>query len=134
MTLPDALHTAVDPLRPAHQRKTRGELEAAIANAAARFHLQLHGRGPSTIQVRWDRNHICIRSRGIFTCLESRLLTTREGCRIVELMRQEMHRISGPEVEAAIAAIAELEVIGSTMEVDITKAELVEDYELLSQT
>jgi uncharacterized protein YbcI len=111
-------------------RRTKGTIEAEIANAAVRFQREQQGRGPSDVHVHLIGDIVLIRCIGILTPTEVRLATTEEGRRLVRSARQELRAISRMENEALVANVVGCSVVRSYSDVDIEAGEQMEVYVL----
>ncbi len=111
-------------------RRTKGAIEADIANAVVRFQREQQGRGPSDVRVHLVGDMLIVRSGGIFTPTESHLATTDEGRRIIRSARHELRGIHQSEIEQIVADIIGCVVKRSYCDVDVLAAEQIEVYVL----
>ena len=109
-------------------RLTRGTIEAQVAAAVVQFQREQQGRGPSNVRVNLIGDLLLVRSTGIFTPTELKLLHTEEGKRIVKSARQELRSIVRGDQEALISAIAACRIVRSYGDIDVDAAEQVEVF------
>lgn len=109
---------------------TKGQIEAEVAAAAARLQREQHGRGPKDVRVSLIGDALLIRSVGIFTAIEEKLLSTEEGQGLVRSARRELRSISRQSVEAVVADITEACILRSYYDVDVAASEQVELFVL----
>ena len=113
-------------------RRTKGTIEADIANAVVRFQREQQGRGPSDVRVHLVGDMLLIRSGGIFTPTESHLAATDEGRRLIRSARHELRGIHHAEIEQIVAEIIGCKVKRSYCDVDVLAAEQIEVYVLMT--
>ena len=114
------------------KRPTKGSLEAEIANAVVRFQREQQGRGATDVRAHIVGDLVLVRSVGIWTPVETKLVASEEGCKLVKSSRQELRSINHQEIEAIVAQIVGCEVVRSFFDVDVEAAEQVEVYVLQS--
>jgi uncharacterized protein YbcI len=107
---------------------TKGALEAQIANAVVKFQRDQQGRGPQEARAHLMDDLVLVRSTGIFTPVEAKLVASEEGCKLVKSAR-ELRSIHHAEIESLIGEIASCAVMRSFYDVDVA-AEQVEIYVL----
>jgi uncharacterized protein YbcI len=75
--------------------RSRGEIEAAVAAALARFAREFLGRGPQDIQAHLLDERLIVHLRGVLSCAEQRLIDGRgdDGGSGAELLRQLRGRL-----------------------------------------
>jgi len=111
-------------------RPTKGSLEAEIANAAVRFQREQHGRGAADVRAHLVGDLVLVRSTGIFTSVEAKLVASEDGCKLIKSARQELRSINHAEIEEIIGQIIGASVVRSFFDVDVAAAEQVEIYVL----
>ena len=114
------------------KRPTKGGLEAEIANAVVRFQREQHGRGAADVRVHLVGDLVLVRSTGIFTPVEAKLVVSEDGCKLIKSARQELRSINHAEIEEIIGKIVDCTVVRSFFDVDVSAAEQVEIYVLAS--
>lgn len=75
--------------------RSRGEIEAAVATALARFQREFLGRGPRDIQAHLIDDTLVVHLRGVLSSAEERLLETpaADGDHAADLLRQVRGRL-----------------------------------------
>ncbi|HXF92587.1 MAG TPA: DUF2294 domain-containing protein [Nitrospiraceae bacterium] len=74
-----------------HQEKrTKGEVEAAIRNAVIRFEQEFMGRGPEDVRAFIIRDMVVVRLKGVLTPAERQLAKTPDGVDMVKRLRQNL--------------------------------------------
>ncbi len=109
-------------------RLTRGTIEAQVATAVVHFQREQQGRGPSNVRVTLIGDLLLVRSIGIFTPTESRLILSEEGKRLVKSARQEFRSIIREDLETLLAGIAGCAILRSYGDIDIDAAEQMEIF------
>ncbi|MCX7707272.1 MAG: DUF2294 domain-containing protein [Anaerolineae bacterium] len=69
---------------------TRGEIEAALANAMIQFEKEHMGRGPVETKAYIIEDMILVRLRGILTPAEVKLAQTPEGHALIKQLRRQL--------------------------------------------
>lgn len=110
--------------------RTKGALEAEIANAVTRFHREQQGRGPQDVRASLVGDLILVRCQGIFTLTETKLSGSEEGRRLILSSRRELRSINHEEIEATIADLCGCAVLRSYCDVHVEAAEQMEVYVL----
>jgi len=110
------------------QRVTKGSIEAAVANAVVRFQREQQGRGAAEVRAHLVGDMVVVRSGGILTPTEARLMATEEGQRLIKSARHELWGINHSEIEGVVACIVGSAVVRSFYDVDVGGAEQVEIY------
>lgn len=83
-------------------RRSRGEIEAALANAITQFEKDQLGRGPLESRVFIVEDLILVRLRGVLTPAEATLAQTSEGHTLIKQVRRELLESSRPALEAIV--------------------------------
>lgn len=112
------------------KRPTKGDIEAAIANAVVKFQREQQGRGPVDVRAHLVGELIIVRCSGIFTTTEAHLSATEEGRKLIKSARQELRSINHIEIEDAIGIIVACKVVRSYCDLDASVAEQMEVYVL----
>jgi uncharacterized protein YbcI len=84
------------------RKPSRGELEAALANAITQFEKDQLGRGPVETRVFIIEDLILVRLRGVLTPAEATLALTNEGHSLIKQVRRELLESSRPALEAIV--------------------------------
>lgn len=83
-------------------KPSRGELEAALANAIVQFEKDQLGRGPAETRVFIIEDMILVRLRGVLTPAEAKLAQTSEGHVLIKQIRRELLEASRSLLEAIV--------------------------------
>jgi uncharacterized protein YbcI len=70
--------------------QSRGEIEAALANAIIQFEKEHLGRGPVETRVYIIEDMILVRLRGILTPAEAKLAQKPEGHELIKQVRRQL--------------------------------------------
>lgn len=81
---------------------TRGEVEAALANAIIQFEKEHLGRGPAEARVFIIEDMILVRLRGVLTPAEVKLAQTSEGHGLIKQVRRQLLEGSRSLLEAIV--------------------------------
>ena len=111
-------------------RATKGILEAEISSAIVRFQREQQGRGAQDVRAHLVGALVLVRSTGIFTPVEAKLVASDEGRRLIKSARQELRSINHEEAEQILAKIIGCDVVRSFFDVDVEAGEQVEVYVL----
>ena len=109
-------------------RKTKGTIEAEVANAIVRFHRDQQGRGPSDVLAHLSGFMISVLSSGIFTQTETHLAASEGGRRLIKSARIELRTINKAEIEEIVAGIVGCRVLRSYYDIDVDAEEQLEAY------
>jgi uncharacterized protein YbcI len=72
------------------ERRTKGEVEAAIRNAVIKFEQEFMGRGPDDVRAFIVRDMVVVRLKGVLTPAERQLAKTPDGVDMVKRLRQNL--------------------------------------------
>ena len=111
-------------------KRSIAAIESEIATAIVRFQREQQGRGASGVHVILLGDIILVRSTGIFTPTEARLVATEDGQRLIRHSRHELRLINHAEIERVISEIVESPVLRSYCDVNVEAAEQMEVYVL----
>lgn len=81
---------------------TRGEVEAALANAIVQFEKEHLGRGPAETRVFIIEDMVLARLRGVLTPAEAKLAQTSEGHALIKQVRRQLLEASRPLLEGMV--------------------------------
>jgi len=107
---------------------SRASIESEVETAVSKYHKEQQGRAPSTIRADLFRDTIFVRSTGVFTDTEQKLLESEEGKVLVRSSRRELRALTRRHVESAIARVTGVEVLRSYWDMDVRVGEQVETY------
>lgn len=88
--------------------RSRGEIEAAVCSAVARFQQDYLGRGPRDIQTRLIENTLVVHLRGVLSVAEQRLIEGHtpgdgRGAELVRQLRSHLVLAARPVLERLVA-------------------------------
>lgn len=83
-------------------KPSRGEREAALANAIIQFEKDQLGRGPAETRVFIIEDMILVRLRGVLTPAEAKLAQTSEGHALIKQIRQQLLEASRSLLEGIV--------------------------------
>lgn len=83
-------------------KPTRGEVEAALANAIILFEKDHLGRGPAEARAFVIEDMILVRLRGVLTPAEVKLAQTSDGQALIKQVRRQLLEVSRPLLEAIV--------------------------------
>ncbi|MEW6248211.1 MAG: DUF2294 domain-containing protein [Nitrospirota bacterium] len=72
------------------EKRTKGEVEAAIRNAVIKFEQEFMGRGPDDVRAFIVRDMVVVRLKGVLTPAERQLAKTPDGVDMVKRLRQNL--------------------------------------------
>jgi len=88
--------------------RSRGEIEAAVCGAVARFQQDYLGRGPRDIQAHLVDDKLVVHLRGVLSAAEQRLIDSQgdagvRGADLVRQLRSHLVLAGRPVLEALVA-------------------------------
>lgn len=88
--------------------RSRGEIEAAVCGAVARFQQDYLGRGPRDIQAHLVADTLVVHLRGVLSAAEQRLIEGRDatggrGADLVKQLRSHLVLTGRPVLEELVA-------------------------------
>jgi uncharacterized protein YbcI len=83
-------------------KPSRGEMEAALANAIVQFEKEQLGRGPAETRVFIIEDMILVRLRGVLTPAEAKLAQTSDGHVLIKQVRRELLEASRSLLEGIV--------------------------------
>jgi uncharacterized protein YbcI len=92
--------------------RTRGQIEAEIANAFVQFYRVRLGRGPDRVRTVLFEDMVLVRQHGALTLAEQHLVRTPEGWDIVRRMRRQLVEAARTELEPLIGRLTGRRVVG----------------------
>ncbi|MBC8104063.1 MAG: DUF2294 domain-containing protein [Cytophagales bacterium] len=110
--------------------RTKGSIEAEVANAIVRFQREQQGRGAADVRASLVGDMVVVRSGGIFTPTEAHLAVSDEGRRLIKSARQELRSIHRGEIEGIVSKLVDCTILRSYYDLDVDAAEQVEVYML----
>ncbi len=99
-------------------RPSRGDLEAALANAIIRFEKDQLGRGPVETRAYLVDDLAVVRGRGVLTAEEVALVPTPHGRSLIREMRHELIDCGRQRLEAVVQQATGSRVIGVLSDID----------------
>ena len=81
---------------------TRGEVEAALANAITQFEKEQMGRGPVATRAYIIEDMILVRLRGVLTPAEVKLAQSPDGHALIKQLRRQLLEGSRPLLEEIV--------------------------------
>lgn len=107
---------------------SRATIEADVEAAVAKYHREQQGRAPTSIRAHLFRDAIFVRSSGMFTEIESKLLESEEGSTLVRSSRRELRALTRRQIELEVARLTGVSVLRSYWDMDVRVGEQVEAY------
>lgn len=107
---------------------SRATIEADVEAAVSKYHREQQGRAPTAIRAHLFRDTIFVRSSGMFTEIEAKLLESEEGSTLVRSSRRELRALTRRQIELEIAKVAGMEVLRSYWDMDVRVGEQIEAY------
>jgi uncharacterized protein YbcI len=107
---------------------TRASIESDVETAVSKYHREQQGRAPTSIRADLFRDTIFVRSSGVFTEVEEKLLQSEEGKILVRSSRRELRALTRRQIESDVARVTGVEVLRSYWDMDVRVGEQVEAY------
>ena len=93
--------------------RSRGELEAEIAQAVIRFEKEFMGRGPVETRVYLVEDMVLVRLRNVLTPAEMKLVEAEDPARgrdLIKALRRQLFEQGVPMLDAAVQGILGVDV------------------------
>jgi uncharacterized protein YbcI len=110
---------------PTGKCRSRGEVEAEMAQAMVNFEKEYLGRGPVDTRAFFINNMILIRLRGVLTPAERKVAEIREGQSLVKENRRQLFESSRATIEALVWKIVGCQVVSLHTDVSTKTGERV---------
>ena len=107
------------------RKPTRGEVEAALANAIVQFEKDHLGRGPVEARVFIIEDMILVRLRGVLTPAERKLAQSPEGHGLIKQMRRQLLEGSRSLLEEIVQRVTGSRVISLHTDISVKTSERV---------
>ncbi len=104
---------------------TRGEVEAALANAIIQFEKDHLGRGPVEARVFIIEDLILVRLRGVLTPAEVKLAQNPDGHNLIKQVRRQLLEGSRSLLEEIVQRMTESRVVSLHTDISIKTGERV---------
>ena len=104
---------------------TRGEIEAALANAIIQFEKDHLGRGPVESRVYIIDDMILVRLRGVLTPAESKLALNPEGHELIKQVRRQLLEGSRSILEAIVLEKTGCQVVSLHTDISVKTGERI---------
>lgn len=106
-------------------QQTRGEIEAALANAIILFEKEHLGRGPVETRVYIIEDMILVRLRGVLTPAETKLAQNSEGYELIKQVRRKLLEGSRPILEAIVLEKTGCQVVSLYTDISVKTGERI---------
>lgn len=104
---------------------TRGEMEAALANAIIQFEKDHLGRGPTEARAFIIEDMILIRLRGVLTPAEAKLAQSADGHGLIKQVRQQLLEGSRALLETIVLDTTGCKVVSLHTDISVKTGERV---------
>lgn len=105
--------------------KTKGQVEAQIAEAIIKFEKEYMGRGPAETKVSILKDVIFIRLKGVLTPAEEQLAKTTEGANLIKQVRVQLLEGARLLLENIIKDITGVQIISLHTDISTKTGERV---------
>lgn len=105
--------------------KTKGEIEAEIAEAMVKFEMDYMGRGPKEARTYLMEDMVLVRLKGVLTPAEQQLTKSADGVELIKKMRSTLIENARPVLSKVIGDIAGAKVIGLHTDISTIAGERV---------
>jgi uncharacterized protein YbcI len=113
--------------------RSQGEIEAAVAQAMARFEQEYMGRGPKDIRAHLIDDILLVRLRGVLTAAEQHLvqmLPAEKGRDLLKQVRTHLIETARPVMEAMVQEITGVKVVSLHHDISTVSGEEVAVFTL----
>ncbi len=104
---------------------TRGEVEAALANAIIQFEKEQLGRGPVETRAFIIEDMILVRLRGVLTPAEIKLAQNPDGHALIKQLRRQLMEGSRPLLEEIVLQTTGSRVVSLHTDISVKTSERV---------
>jgi uncharacterized protein YbcI len=108
------IRSRMDSRRGVIERKTAGEVEAAVCRGVVRFQQEFVGRGPRDIRAHLHGDLLVVRLQGVLTAAEQQLgksLSGEKGPSLLKQVRTHLIEIARPLLEAMVEEVTGIKVL-----------------------
>ena len=104
---------------------TRGEVEAALANAITQFEKEQMGRGPVETRAFIIEDMILVRLRGVLTPAEIKLAQNPDGHALIKQLRRQLMEGSRPLLEEIVRQTTGSRMVSLHTDISVKTSERV---------
>ena len=108
--------------------KSKGEIEAAMAEGISRFEQEYMGRGPKDVRAYLIDDLIVVRLKGVLTAAEQHLvkaLPPEKGRELLKQVRTHLMETARPIMEKMVEEITEIKVVSLHHDISTSTGEEV---------
>ncbi len=105
--------------------KTKGEIEAEIAEAMVKFEMDYMGRGPKEARTYLMEDMVLVRLKGVLTPAEQQLTKSADGVQLIKRMRATLMENARPILFKAIGDITGAKVTGLHTDISTVAGERI---------
>jgi uncharacterized protein YbcI len=113
--------------------KTKGEIEAEIAEAIVRFEMEYMGRGPKEARCSIVEDMVIVRLKGVLTAAEQQLAKSPEGVELIKKMRATLIESAKTFLSQVITDITRTKVLDIYTDISTVFGERIIVFTLESQ-
>ncbi len=106
-------------------QRTRGEVEASLANAIIQFEKEHLGRGPVEARVFIIEDMILVRLRGVLTPAEVKLALSPDGHNLIKQVRRQLLEGSRAVLDEIVQQVTGVGVISLHTDISVKSGERV---------
>jgi len=103
--------------------KSKGEIEAEIAEAMVRFEMEYMGRGPKEARAHIIEDMVLVRLKGVLTPAEQQLTKSADGVELIKRMRSTLIESAKPILFRVIDDIAGAKALGLHTDISTVSGE-----------
>ena len=105
--------------------KTKGEIEAEISEAIAKFEMEYMGRGPKESRSHIIGDMVLVRLQGVLTPAEQQLTKSADGVELIKKVRSTLIESAKPILSQVIGDITGAKVISLHTDISTIAGERV---------
>jgi len=105
--------------------KTKGEIEAEIAEAMVKFEMDYMGRGPKEARAHVIEDMVVVRLKGVLTPAEQQLTKSADGVELIKRMRSTLIENARPILFKVVGDITGAKVISLHTDISTIAGERV---------
>ena len=110
------------------EKRTQGEIEAAVCEGVSRFEQDYMGRGPKDIRAHLLGDLLVVRLQGVLTAAEQHLArspSAEKGCDLLKQMRTHLIETARPVLEAMVREVTGVKVLSMHHDISTVTGEKV---------
>ncbi len=106
-------------------KKSKGQIEAEIAELIMKFEKEYIGRGPQNVKCYIIEDNILIKEKGVLTMAEQQLAREMEGIKLIKQLRKKLIENSHEILSTLIKDITGIDIIAVHSDISTENGERI---------